>query len=465
MIIYIVAGERNCRKGAVSDNGGLWANVGQTSRNPEDRLTDDDYRKKAAGGKWLVLAQFDVGDSLTDYDVHKYLKSHPEIKYDYSSNTEEFLFTTDDGSGRRAKEIVGEFVEVNCIPMLQNKVIELQQVIEELQVSRIEAENKLKHYMETDDGKLKAECFSLLEKANEEYFLKLEELDAERQKVKDILKLRQSQLDAEKEKVKDILKLRQSQLDTEEQKVLNHWKEIEKRESLIFQAEAQRKQTEAKLREREFFLEEQHNKRETKINFGYIATAAFLSFMITKCSSEDAGQYKKQLRSQDGSYQIQLANKDEEIKQLQEKLLEESKQATSLKNIVEEKAKLISILNDNIKTLTAEKHTGNKPVKVRVVKQMVEVPKIVEKVKVVEVPAPAPVPQPVVSTGSYYRPTTQADKMSTCMQSCKAEKKLCYQAVTDGKLYKNDFRLGSQYACNNHYERCESNCKVQYGDD
>lgn len=439
MIIYIVAGERNCRKGAVSDNGGLWANVGQTSRNPEDRLTDDDYRKKAAGGKWLVLAQFDVGDSLTDYDVHKYLKSHPEIKYDYSNNTEEFLFVTDDGSGRRAKEIVGEFVEVNCIPMLQNKVIELQQVIEELQVSRIEAENKLKHYMETDDGKLKAECFSLLEKANEEYFLKLEELDAERQKVK------------------DILKLRQSQLDVEEQKALNHRKDLDKRGNLILQAEARQKQTEAKLREREFFLEEQHNKRETKINYGAMGVTAFITFVAVSCGSGVMKENSKALKNQVDRANIQLSNKDKDMAQLAQRVKMSNESLA-------EKDKYISDLQKNLVTCnSAKEEAENKPVKVQTVKQVVHVPKIVEKVKMVQVPAPIPVPQP-----QKIQPVSSSGEYASCTDSCKVEKRQCYSIVTDGGVYKGrngKLHLSQQYECDNRVRECSKNCKVLYGDD
>ena len=92
MWIYIVAGERNTKPGAVSDSGGLWANVGQTDRLPEIRLLDEDYRRKAAGGTWLILAEFDIGNSsLTDKDIHKYLKQHSEVRWEPSYNTEEFL--------------------------------------------------------------------------------------------------------------------------------------------------------------------------------------------------------------------------------------------------------------------------------------------------------------------------------------------------------------------------------------
>ena len=48
--IYIVAGERNMKLAQIE--GGLWANVGQTTRGVSDRLRDDDYKRKAAGGKW-----------------------------------------------------------------------------------------------------------------------------------------------------------------------------------------------------------------------------------------------------------------------------------------------------------------------------------------------------------------------------------------------------------------------------
>jgi len=180
MIIYIVAGERNCKVGAVSDNGGLWANVGQTDRSPQERLLDDDYRKKAAGGKWLILAQFDVGENVTDHDVHKYLKTHQDVRWDASSNTEEFLFTTDDGTGQKAKEIVGDFLHDKSLPMLvqTNRSLRLDVLALQLRVEQLSNDNE--RLRNTDEGRLQQQYqelgISLKEKAEAELAEKTAEL-------------------------------------------------------------------------------------------------------------------------------------------------------------------------------------------------------------------------------------------------------------------------------------------------
>jgi len=118
--IYVVAGERNMKLAQIE--GGLWANVGQTTRDVSDRLRDDDYKRKAAGGKWQVLLNQDVGESLSDHQVHPFLKQHPEVSWDRESdNTEEFFFKGDPGDGSVARQIVSEILRRICVPLLQQE--------------------------------------------------------------------------------------------------------------------------------------------------------------------------------------------------------------------------------------------------------------------------------------------------------------------------------------------------------
>jgi len=71
-------------------------------------LRDDDYKRKAAGGKWVILYEQEVGN-ISDKEIHPFLKSHPRVKHDKSSdNTEEFLFIDDPGDGSEAIRIVSE---------------------------------------------------------------------------------------------------------------------------------------------------------------------------------------------------------------------------------------------------------------------------------------------------------------------------------------------------------------------
>jgi hypothetical protein len=131
--IYIVAGERNIKLAQLES--GLWANVGQTSREVSDRLRDDDYKRKAAGGRWQILFTQDVGENLTDKQIHPFLKQHPDIEWDRNSdNTEEFLFKEDPGDGSVARQIVGEILRRVCLPILQDENAKLQDAVSRLQL-------------------------------------------------------------------------------------------------------------------------------------------------------------------------------------------------------------------------------------------------------------------------------------------------------------------------------------------
>mgnify|MGYP003114143908 CR=1 FL=1 len=103
--LYIVAGERNMRAATIL--GGLYANVGMTSRTVKDRLKDKDYRRKNSGGAWLVILEDTELGQLSDYHIHAELKKRKDIAWNASSNnTEEFLFINDPGDGSIARSIV-----------------------------------------------------------------------------------------------------------------------------------------------------------------------------------------------------------------------------------------------------------------------------------------------------------------------------------------------------------------------
>ncbi len=86
-ILYVVAAESNIRDGIVE-----FANVGQTDRTVEERLRDGDYARKAGGGRWNVLAQFDI-TGHADHAVHNILRKRGfAINPRNTANTEEVRF-------------------------------------------------------------------------------------------------------------------------------------------------------------------------------------------------------------------------------------------------------------------------------------------------------------------------------------------------------------------------------------
>ena len=113
--IYLVAGTRNIEN--ATKNGHMWTNIGETERSAEQRLADDDYSRKNGVGGWKILKTWKVEPSVSDTDLHKILKSK---KYDGkgkvkwgpdSSNTEEFKFIGDDGTGNVAIPIIQKELE------------------------------------------------------------------------------------------------------------------------------------------------------------------------------------------------------------------------------------------------------------------------------------------------------------------------------------------------------------------
>jgi len=142
--IYLVAGERNVRPGAVSDSGGLYANVGMTQngRSPESRFRDADYRKKQAGGSWILIKKWEVG-SIKDHIIHRFLKMHADVAWDSScDNTEEFLFKTDTGDGLEAIKIIETIILEQCLPtFVRERMVSTNQELDTERSRRIEVEN------------------------------------------------------------------------------------------------------------------------------------------------------------------------------------------------------------------------------------------------------------------------------------------------------------------------------------
>jgi hypothetical protein len=128
--IYLVAGERNCSKGAIKENGGLYANIGETIRSVLERTRDEDYRRKQLGGKITILKEWEITQySFSDRDIHKQLKMHPRVKWESSDNTEEFLFLDDKGDGSVATEIIENIIiGLLCPSFVVDIICRLKQV-------------------------------------------------------------------------------------------------------------------------------------------------------------------------------------------------------------------------------------------------------------------------------------------------------------------------------------------------
>lgn len=106
--VYLIAGIRNTRSVAV--HGGLWANVGETTKSVEERLTNVDYNRKAAGGDWVILNKWRVPAWISDKTIHEEIKKNKNILWKNSANSEEFLFYNDSGNGNAASLIIAEAI-------------------------------------------------------------------------------------------------------------------------------------------------------------------------------------------------------------------------------------------------------------------------------------------------------------------------------------------------------------------
>lgn len=179
--IYIVAGERNMR--LAQSEGGLWANVGQTTRNVYERLRDDDYKRKAMGGELMVLFEQDVGDMTTDKQIHPLLKNHPDVSWSpKSSNTEEFFFKGDLGDGVVARKIVSEVLQKVCLPVLLQENARLKNEINDAQEEIEKKEKIIKQITSGDMLQLAMERLLETEKECQEIKDENERLQQEQEK-------------------------------------------------------------------------------------------------------------------------------------------------------------------------------------------------------------------------------------------------------------------------------------------
>jgi len=148
MNIYIIAANVSIQLAKLSKNG-LIANVGETTRNVRKRLKDGDYRRKTPGGGWKVIHEF-VNVSVRDAQIHAFLKSHPRVKWNNNSNTEEFTFLDDDGSGSEAIKIVSSFLEKQDYGILKRSHSLLKQKYSNLLTEK-ERLSKLNQQLENSD--------------------------------------------------------------------------------------------------------------------------------------------------------------------------------------------------------------------------------------------------------------------------------------------------------------------------
>jgi hypothetical protein len=106
--VYLIAGIRNVR--SVQVHGGLWANVGETTKSVEERLCGLDYARKAAGGEWVILNKWRVPAWISDKNIHEEIKKNNKVCWKNSPNSEEFLFYNDSGNGNDASLIIAEAI-------------------------------------------------------------------------------------------------------------------------------------------------------------------------------------------------------------------------------------------------------------------------------------------------------------------------------------------------------------------
>ena len=167
MIIYIVAGERNIQ--AVDLFGGLYFNLGMTKHSVEDRLKDPDYRRKNAGGKWVILHEWKVEDSLRDSVFHDLLehagyqrtKSNLEEFSTDGSNTEEFFACGDDGTAHEVAKIIQHYIDEHSIQRAKYENIKLKELLanrdaqlEELSEEFMKLNDEFQNHKLTEAGKV-----------------------------------------------------------------------------------------------------------------------------------------------------------------------------------------------------------------------------------------------------------------------------------------------------------------------
>lgn len=120
--IYLVAGSRNLD--SIETHRGLWANVGETTKSVEERLSGIDYSRKAAGGEWIILNKWKVPIWFSDSMVHQELRKSETVVWKNSANSEEFLFLGDQKNANLASLIIGEAI-IKLMNSENEKIINL----------------------------------------------------------------------------------------------------------------------------------------------------------------------------------------------------------------------------------------------------------------------------------------------------------------------------------------------------
>ena len=134
--IYLVAGSRNLD--GIEAHGGLWVNVGETTKSVEERLSGLDYARKAAGGDWVILNKWKVPAWFSDTLIHQELRTNPKVIWKNSANSEEFFFPGDYKNANLASLIIGE-----AIIKIMN--FENEKVINSINSDRTALRKKLEH--------------------------------------------------------------------------------------------------------------------------------------------------------------------------------------------------------------------------------------------------------------------------------------------------------------------------------
>ena len=335
MIIYIVAGERNIQ--AVDFFGGLYFNLGQTDRSVEERLKDPDYRRKNAGGKWVILHEWEVEDSLTDSVFHEILEDSG-INRSGTNNTEEFFAPGDDGTADEAAKIVQDYINEHSVQKVKYENIRLKAFLayrdaqlEELSKEFAELNDEYQNYKLTDASKLIDDA--LKEKGEVE------------QQVADLLEETRKKEEELEQKIKDV-KTRQIYLDkaieiTEEDK---RWVAAEKEKY-----EKAKTIKPVKLKD-----------DEISVPFKWVFFAVFL-FSIWWCTYEakkldKLNDLRRKLRVE--NYQVE--QKSKAIKKLEQQLKKSNDELSKLKQPKKEvKTKVLTKLDSkHLKPLTKKEVEG-----------------------------------------------------------------------------------------------------------
>jgi hypothetical protein len=152
--VYLIAGIRNTRSVAV--HGGLWANVGETTKSVEERLSGVDYSRKAGGGDWIILNKWRVPAWISDKTIHEEIKKNKNILWKNSTNSEEFLFYNDSGNGNAASLIVAEAI-VKIMNSESEKILKKVQIDKDILKEKLQKLSSKRGRIVSDSGFIEPE--------------------------------------------------------------------------------------------------------------------------------------------------------------------------------------------------------------------------------------------------------------------------------------------------------------------